>query len=279
MGLLALALCLQQATLHAEPDHAQVGQPVKWTLVVEHDVDETVLLDDLQIVADDTWVQLSGPQVVRVRDGEQAGTCIDWHLFSLEAGERSLPPLAVSLSSGLTIEALAGVLTITGDLGPTEDAPRPIGGPVAAPKETQLAKFSPLYGFFLLLIPLAFFFVRRRKVDSSPLPPEPPVDLDQLLESNASPGDFALALSKRLRDSIDGAQGVSRRAMLAEEWLKDVRARGGIESNWIGEAADLLSWADGVAFARIQPSKMALSDSLQRAQALLARSQPQEVEA
>lgn len=269
MGLLTLALCLQQATLHAEPEQVQVGQPVTWTLVVEHDVDETVLLDNLQSVADDTWVQLSGPRVARVREGEQAGTCIDWELFSLEAGDRALPSLAVSLSSGLTLVTLAGNLNVRGDLGPDEDAPRPLGGPLAAPVQATSRSFPWWYGLLLLVLPVAF--LRKRAQARLPESSMPQVDLAELLAGGASPGDFGLALAGVIRRSFDEEQDVVRVAMLAEEWVGDVTSRGGIDAHWVAEAKSLLAWSASLAFAQVQPSKMALSDALERTQALLAR--------
>jgi hypothetical protein len=276
MSLLVLALCLQQATLHAEPVQVQVGQPVTWTLVVEHDVDEAVDLESLAQPSDDTWVLLSGPEVARVRDGERASTRIQWSLFSLEAGDRALPGLEVSLSSGLKLTALAGNLEVIGDLGPAEDAPRPLGGPIAPPTEATSSAAGLWYLALLPLILAGAYFLRRGRAEPQVSNPVPPVDLAALLAGSADSGDFAAALSGRIRASIDTEQCVPRQGMIDEDWIQDVRARGGIDLVVIDEAQQLLTWADTLEFGQVQPSKMALSDALERVEALLARAQTAE---
>ena len=117
IGLLLCGLA-QQATLLAEPEAVRTGEPVTWTLLVEHDVDERVVVADDAVPPDDTWVLLEGPERVRVRDGEVAFTRLEWRLFSLEPGTRQLPPLAITLSSGLELEALAGAVEVAGARSP-----------------------------------------------------------------------------------------------------------------------------------------------------------------
>ena len=212
MSLLALALCLQQATLHANPAQAQVGQPVTWTLVVDHDVDESVELESLAGLADDSWVLLSGPDVARTRDGERASTRIQWSYFSLEAGDRALPSVEVSLTSGLSVEALAGHLEVIGDLGPDEDAPRPVGGPLVPPEASEVSGPSAWY---LLPIPLILFIVLLRRMGRKRVPVPvslPPVDLAELLATAPAHGDFAAALSLRIREAFDVEQGAAVRS-------------------------------------------------------------------
>ena len=51
---------------------------------------------------------------------------------------------------------------------------------------------------------------------------------------------------------------------------------GGIDLVVIDEAQQLLAWADTIEFGQVQPSKMALSDALERVEALLARDQTTE---
>jgi len=276
VSLLILTLCLQQATMHADPVQVQVGQPVTWTLVVEHDVDEAVDLESLAQPSDDTWGLLSGPQVARVRDGERASTRIQWSLFSLEGGDRALPQLEVSLSSGLKLTTLAGNLEVIGDLGPAEDAPRPLGGPMAPPTEATSSAAGMWYLALLPLILAGAYFLRRGRAEPQAINPVPPVDLAALLAGSADSGDFAAALSGRIRESIDTEQCVSRQGMIDEDWIQDVRARGGIDQVVIDDAQQLLAWADTIEFAQVQPSKMALSDALERVEALLARTQTTE---
>lgn len=275
MSLLVLMLCLQQANLSADPAQAQVGQPVTWTMVVDHDVDESVELESLAGLADDTWVLLSGPDVARTRDGERASTRIQWSYFSLEAGDRALPSVQVSLTSGLSVEALAGYLEVIGDLGIDEDAPRPVGGPLVPPEGSEVSGPSAWY---LLPIPLILFFVLLRRMGRKGVPDPaslPPVDLVELLATAPDHGDFAAALSLRIREAFDAEQGAARAALLDSDWIQDVRARGGIESAHTEEAEQLLAWADTVEFGRVQPSKFALTDALTRTQAILAGSQEQ----
>ena len=143
IGLLLCGLA-QQATLLAEPEAVRIGEPVTWTLLVEHDVDERVVIADDAVPPDDSWVLLEGPERVRVRDGEVAFTRLEWRLFSLEPGTRQLPPLAIGLSSGLELEALAGAVEVAGELAPDEDAPREVLLPLEAPADQGAASWTPL---------------------------------------------------------------------------------------------------------------------------------------
>ena len=88
-----------------------------------------------------------------------------------------MPQLEVSLSSGLKLTALAGNLEVIGDLGPAEDAPRPLGGPVAPPTEAASSAADMWYLVLLPLILAGAYFLRRGRAEpqaSNPVPPGGP---------------------------------------------------------------------------------------------------------
>ena len=116
IGLLLCGLA-QQATLLAEPEAVRIGEPVTWTLLVEHDVDERVVVADDAVPPDDSWVLLEGPERVRVRDGEvahaESGAC------SLSRGASSTPRHRPLERSRLTPR---GAVEVAGSSRPTRRA-------------------------------------------------------------------------------------------------------------------------------------------------------------
>jgi len=273
IGLLLCGLA-QQATLLAEPEAVRIGEPVTWTLLVEHDVDERVVIADDAVPPDDSWVLLEGPERVRVRDGEVAFTRLEWRLFSLEPGTRQLPPLAISLSSGLELEALAGAVEVAGELAPDEDAPREVLLPLEAPADQGAASWTPLLLVAGGLIgALALVSLRRRRGSGdagADLASADLVPLETLLADGVAPVALAAELSQRLRTRVDALQAAPRPGLLDEEWLRAVEDGGGFAASRLEVLTRLLSWADRVEFAAEQPSRFALEETVREADALLA---------
>lgn len=272
IGLLLCGLA-QQATLLAEPEAVRIGEPVTWTLLVEHDVDERVVVADDAVPPDDTWVLLEGPERVRVRDGEVAFTRLEWRLFSLEPGTRQLPPLAIGLSSGLELEALAGAVEVAGELAPDEDAPREVLVPLEAPADEGEASWAPLLIVAGGLIgALALVSLRRRhgsEESGADLASADLVPLETLLADGVAPVALAAELSQRLRARVDVLQASPRPGLLDEEWLRAVGDGGGVAASRLEVLARLLSWADRVEFAAEQPSRFALEETVREADILL----------
>lgn len=273
IGLLLCGLA-QQATLLAEPEAVRIGEPVTWTLLVEHDVDERVVIADDAVPPDDSWVLLEGPERVRVRDGEVAFTRLEWRLFSLEPGTRQLPPLAISLSSGLELEALAGAVEVAGELAPDEDAPREVLLPLEAPADQGAASWTPLLLVAGGLIgALALVSLRRRRGSGdagADLASADLVPLETLLADGVAPVALAAELSQRLRTRVDVLQAAPRPGLLDEEWLRAVEDSGGVVASRLEVLTRLLSWADRVEFAAEQPSRFAVEETVREADALLA---------
>lgn len=284
IGLLLCGLA-QQATLLAEPEAVRIGEPVTWTLLVEHDVDERVVIADDAVPPDDSWVLLEGPERVRVRDGEVAFTRLEWRLFSLEPGTRQLPPLAISLSSGLELEALAGAVEVAGELAPDEDAPREVLLPLEAPADQGAASWTPLLLVAGGLIgALALVSLRRRRGSGdagADLASADLVPLETLLADGVAPVALAAELSQRLRTRVDVLQAAPRPGLLDEEWLRAVEDSGGVVASRLEVLTRLLSWADRVEFAAEQPSRFAVEETVREADALLAdlEAAPAEVQA
>lgn len=284
IGLLLCGLA-QQATLLAEPEAVRIGEPVTWTLLVEHDVDERVVIADDAVPPDDSWVLLEGPERVRVRDGEVAFTRLEWRLFSLEPGTRQLPPLAIGLSSGLELEALAGAVEVAGELAPDEDAPREVLVPLEAPADDGEASWAPLLIVASGLIgALALVFLRRRRGPgeaSADLASADLASLEALLADGVAPVALAAELSQRLRTRVDVLQAAPRPGLLDEEWLRAVEDSGGVVASRLEVLTRLLSWADRVEFAAEQPSRFAVEETVREADALLAglATAPAEVQA
>ena len=271
-ALLAALALGQQATLLAAPERARIGEPITWTLVVEHDVDERVVLEDDAVPPDDSWVLLSGPTRVRVRDGERAFTRLEWEVFSLEPGTRALPSLALGLSSGLELEALAGAVEVEGELAPEEDAPRPTLEPLAAPADegpSSLRSVGLALGAAAAVLTGVVLLRRRRRTAPAAQPAEPQPSLLTLLEGGASAEALAATLSTRLRERVDGLQASARPGLLDGEWVAAVRAGGGPAAAEADALERLLAWADRVEFAAERPSRFALEEAATEADRLL----------
>lgn len=265
-----LLLALQDATLLAEPETVHVGEPMRWALVVEHDIDETVELPSDAIPPDDSWVVLEGPVLARVREGERAFTRLEWTLFSLEAGERPLPAVRFPLSSGVEVEALAGKVEVLGDLSADEDAPRQLVRPLEAPleEEQDLTRSIPL-ALGGLAVVLGILLLRRRGRVPAPASVSPPRSERPLAEFMDEPEVLAAAMSTRLREAVDHHQGASRPGLLDDEWLDAVAQHDRPLPFEPAELGTLLHWADEVEFAGVVPTRFALEENVTRAQALL----------
>ncbi len=281
MIALVLALVLAEssakARLEAEPREARIGEPVQWTLTVEHAADARVVLPKEWPTLDASWVLLDTGLVLRSLEPDgSATTRSTWSVMSLEAGERALPSIELEVA-GEVVSAEAAALTVLSELAPNEDEPRPIRGFLPPPLRTGARALLPwIGGLALVLAALAIWRWRvragRKVVASSALTPLE--ELAQLRGRARSEPDAARKITYAavglLRRAVDGYLGETRFASPDDEWLRrlepDERVPLGVRS----AATRILQGAERVKYAQAMPTPFALEEMLSSTESALA---------
>jgi hypothetical protein len=280
MRAAALLLCFAQqdleATLVPSRSEVAIGEPVEWTLTVEHDRDESLRLLQPELAPDASWVQVAGPRTARVRAGDGARTTVRWELMSLEPGERALPVPGFELTSGAAVSSTPGSIVVRGELAPGEDAPRGLAAPHPAPPRAGGGRWLAwtLLGVWLLSSALTtVLLVRggRRRTEEH----ERAADL--LGELGAPrPGEqrawtfrYATLLRAACDEALD-ALGASHAADTDEEWLARQAAAGALPGPLQDELRAALACAAEVKFGGVELTPFALDALRERAARVLA---------
>jgi len=276
------AVQVPRATVVLEPTQVAIGQPVEFRLQVPHGVDRPVSLRHLELGLDDSWVLLSGPEVLTAATGVGAGAVTEgrWKLMSLEPGERILGELGIPLADGSTMAVIPASLSVQGELATDEDQPRPM------PDFHQVAeRTSPVRPRHLGLALLAIFsagggwlFVRRRNRSQEARQPD---ELERFLGLDREPTDdveaaralvFELAVVLRAageRDVPGSWAGLSD-----EEWLAALESSEQHSTEVTAELGGLLAECESIKFAGSRPTRFAVEEILSRSERLLRRLVP-----
>jgi hypothetical protein len=271
------------AVLVATPAEAAIGEPVEWTLDVEHPVrsrielageDPLASLPELDRLS---WTILSGP-VRQVEDlgGGRARTRFRWQALSLESGERALPEIKVHDESGTSVTASGGKLEVWSDLAKEEDAPREMAGlHDVETHEALIGPFQVLVGLVALAViaALAWWWRRRRgraRAVALPTPAERLAALRAAIpETPAAIRELAFELGQLLRFAAQERVGRDLASQADEELLALARPLLSAES--LAELDGLLAVLSRVKFAGEVPTRFRVEELCAAASALLAK--------
>jgi hypothetical protein len=265
---------IAHARFEFTPREAEVGEPVELALIVPHKKGERVDVDASAFDKDLAWAVLEGPTRSTEVEGENATLRMVWKVAALEPGQAHPPELDVRIARGAPTtepELIANAeLAVRGVLGANEDAPRDVKGF----REIQPEPSAPWWqtwlpaGIALVLVSgaIGWWLARRRR----PQPVAAPTTLERLdalaqrdLEQSESVRDLHFELARTLREHFDGGQGVARRALTDEEWLRSVAA--GMTPERLTELGEVLRTSELVKYGAVQPTQWAVRETLERA--------------
>jgi hypothetical protein len=271
-----------RARLEVDPAHAEIGQPVAWTLVVEHPSDADIALPKLDDLPR-AWILLDTLGVRRESDpaapGSRSITRATWRVAALEGGELALPALKVEWTrrgnpggepgrDKGSIEALPPKISIAHALSEGEDAPRPSKGFRPTPAFAQQRSKTAWIALYLVVVSGLGFLAwrqRRRKPATSVAPA--PLQLLAAIEARAKAEpersrETVYDLTALLRAAVDAFLSEKARALTDAAWIAriapDERVPAGVRS----ASARILGNAESAKYARIAPSRFALDEML-----------------
>lgn len=263
-------------SLSHAPAKVVIGQPVRWTLTVEHQPDTVPSLAAESLGQDVAWVLVDGP--TRTGQSPTMGrltTTFEWTSFCLEAGELTPAPVHVSFEGHGDVEVPVGPLDVQGELAADEDAPRPMAG-FHDVKETR-AVVRPWHVAALLLVGglgAVWWTARRRRSQVGP-PPRAPLERFRELVSDgpaSEPGalrERAFTLSALLREAADRSAGEARSGLTDEEWLADTGERRAVDAATLERLHELFTRLSEVKYGASVPSRFAMEELLEKSEATL----------
>lgn len=261
--------------LIANASEVEIGEPVTWTLDVEHDAAASVnLLDSFTLGS--AWVLLEPPTRVRGADPAHPGrvhTLITFRALALESGELAPVITGIDLATGgerapIVPETMA--VRVRAALGEGEDAPRALHGlrPIPTLTEPSLRWrwLAALAGVGVLAL-VVWRIARRRRKPPVVAPPTPLAQLDALAKSLASldGGDgrertAVYELSRLLRSSVDAFLSVDRAALTDAEWSESIQNDERVPLGVRNTCVRLLARAETIKYALAAPTRFALDE-------------------
>lgn len=270
--------------LSCTPTEVEIGQPVTWTLIVEHPLEGSVRVsrDELEspfAALEDgrqLWVELADRRRTIGPIGEaRRRTTFEWTVCALDSGEQSLEGLRVDvdLPERLVSRAVEGaMLLVRSELGDGEDTPRPMAGfrPPPPGVDARTRRWL-LPALVLFAVGVLAIVVRRRRKAPVVLPErDGPLDeLDALAESlTDEPGaaaELGYDLSHLLRRTADETLGERQSPLTDLEWAARIEDDERLPATLRGPLARLLRDLEPLKYAGSNPTRFALKDLVERA--------------
>lgn len=268
--------------LSCDPVEAEIGQPVTWSLIVEHPRGGTVRLEhDARSPFDSTdgrrrWVELSERRRTVVPIGDaRTRTTFAWTVAALDSGERTLSGLrvAVELPDRVVSRAVEdATLLVRAALAEGEEQPRPLAGFRPAPPGADgRASRWILPALILATVAALAFVVRRRWLSPIVLPDrdDPLDELEALAESMTdAPGSAAelgYDLSHLLRRATDTTLGEPRSPLTDAEWASQVEQDERLPATLREPLVSLVRDLEPLKYGGTRPTRFAMKDFLARA--------------
>jgi hypothetical protein len=295
---LVAALAAQDSSPRFAPDpaRAEVGQPVRFVLALEHDPATRVTLAEGDPFAPKgsesapALVADGPPELAReaLPDG-RVRTAFVWTARALEGGSWAPASAALALDGPegeRALVALAEPLEVAPALAEGEDAPQPPTDFPPAPPERTGGLVLAALALVLLAggAALALLLARlaRRRAPARAPAPSAEERLDALGPRAARPGEegaLARELVALVRGTLDGALGARRDAFADEEWLAALEAEARLAPEERALARNLLLSLEAARYGGPRPTRFALEEAIARARALVDAARRIEAEA
>jgi hypothetical protein len=263
-----------QANLIAVPAQAHIGEPVVWTLSVQHSSGDG-LPEKIKapFQKKDGWVLTQDLSIKRIDqpDGSVRSEA-SWTYLSMRPGTRFPGDYTLTLKRGAPLSVELGALEVLGELQESEDAPRPMA-PIL-PIEAGPSGHGGLWLGVGLLATLVFLLLWRRKgARPSEQTVVEPVIWEKLkavsVPTDAKEARQALFDWHRdIRQGIDRALSDDRSALVDAEWIEQCsEAPGGASLPW-QHLESVLVELEGLKYAEPLPGRLTLAGVGERVSAL-----------
>lgn len=264
-----------RAHLQVEPASVEIGEAVRWTLVVEHPTRAKFALPDWKDLPRE-WALVEALGVRRDADPNAADRTItraSWLVMSLDAGEVSVPALQLDVEEAgehQKIDVAAQKLHVAHALNEGEDAPRASKGFRPTPV-VHVWSFRGIVSALVLIAILAVvaLVVWKRSKRKKPVALAVATPLERLAQleqrANAEPEaarEIVFALTRIVRDAVDAFSAEPRPAAPDAAWIVRVEGDERVPSGVRSVAQRLLANAERVKYAQESPTKFALAEAL-----------------
>lgn len=254
--------------LLAPTNAVAIGTPVRVTARIVHPVGARLDLPDPG--RGKTLVVRDRKTATRAAGPARELTTVDWTLASFEVGDHEVFTGAVKAvrADGTATEQPwpLAVVRVASSLGGTNDAVRPLKGPVLWPPAFPRWLWAlPLVALLALAAALAAAFLLRRAKAPAPPPPLPPAHrtaLAALERLRAGPwmerGEaepFYVELSRIVRRYLEDRFGLRAPEQTTEEFIRDTAASDRLSPSHRDMTAGFLEQSDRVKFAREAPGR------------------------
>ncbi len=271
-----------QASLKAMPQQVSIGQPVVWTLSVEHASGDGLPAEvEAPLNVKDDWALLEGPQVTTesLANG-RARTDVQWTYFSLRPGRRTPADYTLTLKRGAPLKVEVQSIEVLGELEEDEQAPREMA-PLREIEAGSSGHGALWVGAGLVVILAALLWRwSRRGGPSVAVATQTPV-WKSLKEAQVS--DDAQVARQRLfdwhrdlRSGVDRALGEDRGALTDGDWLTQARSTNGADGFPWEPLQAVLDELEQLKYQEPLPGRLTLQEVCTRVQDLAAGLERQE---
>ena len=266
--MLSLLLCLVgtlELPVLISKGEVQIGEAVHCT------VDLSDLKGAEPVIAEEafdpgsSWVVVTPPVIERTAGGRAV---LSWSLFALEPEAGALPVPLLTLS-GESIDLVAPVIDVAGALAEGEDAPRPARGFHSPDMDSEASGDGPWLLIAGGLAVLAFWSLRRRPAKQTELELSFSSQLEQLRSEMDGDALRVAALHRELTHLLRAAYGDDSSGWSDEEWIE----RAELSESQRADLRGVFSSCAEVKYGGARPTRFAVEETLQRAQALISQSE------
>jgi hypothetical protein len=268
--MLSLLLCLVgtvEIPVLISSGEVQIGEAVHCTVELSDLKGAELVIAEEVFDPGSSWVVVTPPVIERAAGGRAV---LSWSLFALEPEAGTLPVPLFTLS-GESVDLVAPAIEVVGALAEGEDAPRPARGfhsPDVGSEASSDGSWSLLVGG-LAVLALVLWSLRRRSWKQA----EPEQSLSSRLEQLRSEMDGdalrVAALHRELTHLLRAAYGDDNSGWSDEEWVE----RADLSESQRVDLRGVFSSCADVKYGGARPTRFAVEETLQRAQALISQSE------
>ncbi|MCP5021015.1 MAG: hypothetical protein GY930_04480 [bacterium] len=265
-----------QASLTVEPKEVHIGQPVVWTLSVEHATGDGLPAEiAAPLNIKENWVLRDGPQTLTetLANGRMR-TDVQWTYFSLRPGSRTPSDYALTLKRGAPLKVELQSLQVLGELEPGEEAPRemaPIREIEAGPSGHGALWLGA--GFVAILALVLWRFSRRRasvEVAAAPETVWKGLKEAQVSQDAQTARQSLFDWHRDLRAGVDSALDMDLGALTDGDWFARLRTAQAAGTYPLDEMQNVLEELEQLKYQEPLPGQLTLNEVCTRVQALAA---------